>query len=100
MPQARDFANELAVPLSEFEERHVVGPRDCRVLREDVLQEANPGLEDAGLTIGPAPQIRARRFCQSAEHRFGVRQRDATREMDDRLFGHGILLREVYTRSF
>src|SRR5271165_6173269 len=38
-------------------------------------------------------------FGQLAEHRIDIRQRDATDEIDDWLFGHGVLPRGIYTRS-
>ena len=64
--QPRDFAHHLAVPLHELERRHVLGVLDRRILGEHVLQEADPGLADAGLAVrqadGMAPD-RARQAC-------------------------------------
>ena len=50
--QAGNFAQQLAVPLREFERRHVDGNLDCRIVGEHLLQEAYPGFADAGLAVG------------------------------------------------
>jgi hypothetical protein len=93
--QARNFAQHLAVPLGELEGRDVRGAFDRRVFGEHVLQEAAPGLADAGLAVGQAQEMRSRRFGEGAEGGFGIGQRDAADEMDDRmpalLCGHGVL---------
>jgi hypothetical protein len=81
-----DFAQHLAVPLRELEGRHVCGDLDRRVFGKNLLQKADPGLADAGLAVGQAQQIGPSRFGESAEHGFGVRQRDAADKVDDRMF--------------
>ena len=83
--QPRDLADDLAVPLGEFERRHIRGEFDRRVLGEDVLQEVDPGLADAGLAIGQAQDMRSDRRRQAAEHRLAVGQRNAADEMHDRM---------------
>ena len=83
--QPRDLPHQLAVPLHELERRHVGGAFDRRVVDEHALQEANPGLADAGLAVRQADEVPPHRAGQGAEHRFGVRQRNAADEMHDRM---------------
>jgi len=56
--------DQLAVPLDEFERRHVVGALDRRVVGQHVLQETDPGFADAGLAVGEAQQVRPGRRGQ------------------------------------
>ena len=55
--QAGDLPDELAVPLDELERRHVLGDLDRRVLGQNVLEELDPGLADAGLPVRDADQM-------------------------------------------
>ncbi len=85
--QPRDFANNLAVPLHELERRHIARQFDRRIFREHVLQEADPGLADAGLAVGQARDMAADRARERAEHGLGIGQRNAADEMHDWRFG-------------
>jgi hypothetical protein len=55
------------------------------MLREHILQESDPGLADAGLTVGKADEVGPGRRRQSAEQRFGVWQRNTSNEVHDRV---------------
>jgi hypothetical protein len=84
-PQPRDLAQQLAVPLDELERWRVGSGLDRRMLREHVLQKADPGLANAGLAIRQADEMRSGRRRQGAEHGLGVRQRNAADEVHDRM---------------
>ena len=81
--KAGDFAHDLAVPLGELERRDVVRELDRRICGKDVLQEANPGLANAGLAVGQTEEVPADRVRHRAEHALGVGQRNAADEMHD-----------------
>jgi hypothetical protein len=82
--QARDLADQLAVPLHEAERRHVARDLDAGVVGQHVLEKADPGAADAGLAVGDADQMRPDRRGQRAKHGLGIGQRDAADEVDDR----------------
>ena len=49
------------------------------------LQEADPGLADAGLAIGKTDEVRPERAGHRTEHGLGVGQRNAAHEVHDGL---------------
>ena len=83
--QAGYLPDQLAVPLGELERRHIRGHLDGRMLGQHVLQEADPRLADAGLAIGNANEMLAKRARKGAEHAFGIGQWNAADEVNDGL---------------
>src|SRR5262249_53509609 len=92
-PQTRYLAHHLAVPLGEFERRHVLGELDGGISGQHVLQKFDPGFPDAGFTVRQPGQVWPGRLGQRAKYRLAVRQRDAADEVDDGMLaavGHGL----------
>ena len=94
-PKARDFTQHLAVPLRELEGRHVCGDLDCRVFGKN--SPAKTGSRSCGCRSRrrAVAEDRPSRFGECTEHGFGIRQRNAADEVDDRMLaavgGHGVL---------
>jgi len=49
--QPRNFAKDLAIPLCELERRYVGRDLDCRIVGEDLLEEADLGLANASFAV-------------------------------------------------
>src|SRR5450755_2317205 len=75
--QARDFTQYLAVPLGEFERRYIARHFNRWIIGQHLLQEADPGLADAGLAVWHALEEWCGCRRQGAEHRLSVRQWNA-----------------------
>jgi hypothetical protein len=68
-----NFAQHLTVPLCELEWRNLHGALDRWIFGEHVLEEADPGLTNAGLAVGQPQEIGSRDIGEGTKYGFGIR---------------------------